>query len=177
MKEIRIRIEGYAQCWWIENINENVDTDLVLSYEDIYDLEEDELVDGDLYEYCPFLRDLKVYVIDEENDIEINKTKGKYIKSKDVYSKPFSPNAVAFLKGESYYEEYYTILLNDNENFDPKKLQLVKSDYEFDFLPYGIVSEFIIYDGKKVEREESDGWQKFNSYSTPFIIDYKLPYA
>ena len=34
-------------------------------------------------------------------------------------------------------EDMFEIELSDDEEFDQKKLQLVKSDYEVDFLPYG----------------------------------------
>jgi hypothetical protein len=40
--------------------------------------------------------------------------------------------------------------MEDDEEFDPKKLQLIKSDYEVEFLPYGIVTDTIVYDGKEI---------------------------
>ena len=51
-------------------------------------------------------------------------------------------------------ESYFTIEIPDNEEFDPMKLQLVKSDYEVLFLPYGIIVSYIYYNGKKIHCDE-----------------------
>ena len=44
----------------------------------------------------------------------------------------------------------YTIELEDDEEFDITKLQLVKSDYEHELFPYFIIADYIIYDGKEI---------------------------
>ena len=45
------------------------------------------------------------------------------------------------------YEVQYEIEVTGD--FDPKKLQLIKSDYEFNGMPYFILAEDIMYDGVK----------------------------
>lgn len=67
-------------------------------------------------------------------------------------------------------DEYYfeSVFLIDDDNFDPKKLQLIKSDYELDFLPYGIMIDSIMYDGKVVEVEELlDDDENYDFGATP----------
>jgi hypothetical protein len=183
MKTITIKVSGYGECWWLENLTEKVGLEEIESYNSINGLEEDGLVDGDLHEYFAYLEDLKVFVIDKNNnETDITKGKGKYVNSKNFYSKPFIPkdggvaNAVAILAGRGNNVTYYTIELNDDEEFDPKKLQLVKSDYEFKFLPYGIVSECIMYDGKEIRTDDYEGWYDIDIECFD-IVNYKLPYV
>ena len=165
MKTIKIKVSGYGECWWLENLTEKVELGLIECYDSMFDLEKDGFVDGELYEYFAFLDDLKVSVVYEnDNETDITKEKGKYIKSKNVYSEPFIPkdggvaNSVAILVGRGNNEIYYTIELNDDEEFDSRKLQLVKSDYEFSFLPYGIVSEYLMYNGVEIGRDDDQEW-------------------
>ncbi len=74
-------------------------------------------------------------------------------------------------------EENFLITLNDDEEFDAKKLQLVKTDYELGFLPYGILTDIIMYDGEVVI---SEGWVTQNlrcKVSGTHPINYPLPYV
>ena len=87
-----------------------------------------------------------------------------------------SHNSVAILVGRGNNEIYYTIELNDDEEFDSRKLQLVKSDYEFSFLPYGIVSEYLMYNGVEIGRDDDQEWYRIREECFE-IIDYKLPYV
>lgn len=178
MKKVRIKMSGYGQCWWLENLNEGVNLEMIECYDSLFNLEEDGFTDGNLYEYFAFLDELNIYIVDEnEKEIEdITKKKGKYFNSKTIYSEPFRPNAIAVLMGNGYNEIYLTIELNDDEEFDSSKLQLIKSDYEFKFLPYGIVSEYIMYDGKKIKKDDDQSWERLNTECFD-IIDYKLPYV
>jgi hypothetical protein len=69
----------------------------------------------------------------------------------------------------------YDIELEDDEEFDPKKLQLVKSDYEVSFLPYGIITDYIIYDGKRIDY--IDFFECDEKYPESFIYDEDIPYV
>ena len=178
MKKVRIKVTGEGECWWLENLNEGVDLNMIDTYDTLFDLEQEGFTDEDLYEYFAFKSDIHVSVINEtDEEIEdITGKKGKYVKSKTIYSKPFRPNAVAVLMGGGFNEITFTIELEDNEDFDSKKLQLIKSDYEFEFLPFGVVSEFIMYDGKMIQQDPDQGWERLDTKCIE-IIDYKLPYG
>lgn len=47
----------------------------------------------------------------------------------------------------------FEIPISDGDVFEPSKLQLIKSDYEFEFLPYAIDVYHVIYDGKPIETQ------------------------
>lgn len=85
------------------------------------------------------------------------KQKGKYIKTKEFFHKLWSDESDHPLPVEvhvrSFQGDYpeYEIELEDDEEFDIKKLQLVKSDYEFQEAPYWIVADYIMYDGKQID--------------------------
>lgn len=155
MKNIYITISGEGNIYSLENLNDKDNYNMVPIDIHYTDLEEDGWLDGDLFE-CPFiLTDLKVSLsTDDGEEIDITKQKGKYINNK-TYFKDLGfepPFFVISVEGTELYETY-TIELSDDEEFDPMKLQLVKSDYELDFLPYGIVLGYIMYDGKKIYGE------------------------
>lgn len=98
-------------------------------------------------------------------DVDITKKKGKYIKTKkyfhDLFAEdgthplPVEVHARTFDNGDTFT---YMIKLDDNEEFDPKLFQLVKSDYEFDGMPYFILVEYVMYNGKEIQVYEQDDY-------------------
>ena len=138
-------------------------------------MEDEGWLNGDLYEIA-FMKEVEgVYVGNEEysEDVDITKEKGKYIKRTDILKndcKLTPPFYVRCINGDTEIVNTICIELEDDEEFDPKQLQLVKSDYEVEFLPYGIVSDCILYKGKKIvvdnESEYRDkGWNR------PFVCE------
>ena len=93
----------------------------------------------------------------EENVI---KQKGKYIKTKEYLHDKFKEDGEHPLPVECHTRTYYNqevsyyIELEDDEEFDIKKLQIVKSDYECPEYPFMIVGDYILYDGKQFPAEE-----------------------
>lgn len=93
------------------------------------------------------------------NDGEENlvKQKGKYIKTKEFFHSLFRSDGEQPLPVHCEeqvlhdWEVGYTIELKDDEEFDIKKLQLIKSDYEIQEYPYWIVADYVIYDGKRID--------------------------
>lgn len=90
------------------------------------------------------------------NGENLVKKKGKYIKTKEFFHDLWSDESDHPLPVEvhtktfSSYNPQYEIELEDDEEFDIKKLQLVKSDYEFDQYPYWIIADYIMYDGRQI---------------------------
>ena len=93
------------------------------------------------------------------NDREENlvKQKGKYIKTKEFFHNLFRSDGEQPLPVHCEeqvlhdWEVGYTIELKDDEEFDIKKLQLIKSDYEIQEYPYWIVADYVIYYGKRID--------------------------
>lgn len=107
--------------------------------------------DDEILEYNAILSDIEVFADGED----ITKKKGKYIKSyvfrddlsnigEDISEK----NCIASFKNQIPFETEFELPVS-KEEFDPKKLQLIKSDYEFIDIPYCIMTDRIIYDGVK----------------------------
>lgn len=175
MKEVYVTIRGRGDVYWMENFSDTPDDWDDIDLRDFNSLEDEGWLDGDLYEIA-FILDLEgVYVGNEEysEDVDITKEKGKYIKRTDILKndcKLTPPFYVRCINGETEIVNTICIELEDDEEFDPKQLQLVKSDYEVEFLPYGIVSDCILYKGKKIvvdnESEYRDkGWNR------PFVCE------
>lgn len=178
MKTIVIKVSGEGDVYWMENITPKFKNNLksidVNSH--FFTLEEEGVLDENLYEIPFILSDLEVTWSYEGEDYEhpIIK-KGKYIKTKEYLSSYFkSPFMVQCING-GIIEHYYEIELSDKEEFDPMKLQLVKSDYEVDFIPYGIVVDHIFYDGKKIECMEHDGYKE--KCGRTWIYTDNIPYV
>lgn len=89
------------------------------------------------------------------------KQKGKYAKKNDYFHELFANDSdhplPVDLHIRTYYEQNitYTIELEDDEEFDIKKVQLVKSQYEAELFPYFIIADYILYDGKEVNTWEA----------------------
>lgn len=102
-----------------------------------------------------------IYIDDDEENVI--KKKGKYAKVRDYFHNLFKeegdhPLPVDLHTRTYTYEDVefiYEIELEDDEEFDIKKVQLIKSEYEIDPLPYFILAKKILYDGKEVFADES----------------------
>lgn len=111
---------------------------------------------------------------EEENVV---KKKGKYVKTKEYFHDLFSADGDHPLPVECHARIYqnvyadYEIKLEDNEEFDIKKVQLVKSDYECDAFPYFIIAGNILYDGKEVITYDLDEFCPEEKMYSEFIID------
>lgn len=135
--------------------------------------------------YCDLLNcdeNLEKYYTNSPNSIgfdDITKKKGKYINTaKYLSSKLQSPFLVNEIDDNGFIESYFVIELKEGEVFDPKKLQLIKSDYEVSFLPYGIIRTHICYDGKVIEMQAgTDYYIEQTSPLYNFIYNDKIPYA
>lgn len=69
----------------------------------------------------------------------------------------------AFQLADNVYGEFvFDIKLDDNEEFDPKKLQLIWAAHEIRVVDYGYVADRIMYNGK-VYRHDTD-CPEFDSY-------------
>ena len=122
--------------------------------------------------------------IDDDMENNVVKKKGKYIKVVDYFHTLFDdsgdhplPVEVHLRSSHGPDEFSYIIELEDNEEFDIKKVQIVKSDYEIECCPYFIISHYIMYDGKKVDLCEEDldclydGYCIEGRFCSEYVID------
>ena len=169
MKNIYVTLLGEGRVYQFENLTDKDSYNSVpIDCMGLYELEEEGWLDGNLYE-LPFIStNLRVLLstgnevvwdVDDDGTVDITKQKGKYIKS-TTYFKELGFESPFYVNdgGDTEICEVFRIELEDNEEFDPKKLQLVKSDYELNFLPYGIVVDYIMYDGKKIPWDDPCGY-------------------
>lgn len=188
MKTVIITVKGMGPLYWMENLNDPENYENVPLDETFWDLEEEGYLDGDLYELPLILEDVQVlqssnpekpvWDLDDEGAIDITKKKGKYILTNNYFSGICGLNAPFYYTQRNYCEIYETfcIELEDDEEFDPKKFQLVKSDYELDFLPFAIISTMAMYDGKTIFADPSDGYRDKGDCGSG-IYDEDQPYA
>lgn len=105
-----------------------------------------------------------------DSEIEdITKKKGKYVKQKYIHDwmeRLNSSGSIIFrqLHKTFHFEFTYDIEVPSSE-FNPKLIQLIKSDYEFEGIPYYIVTDKILYDGKEIHRNEDNIDYGMTSYS------------
>lgn len=182
MKEKYIILKGEGPIYWMENLTDRENPDRVpIDDQSFGDLEEDGWLDDDLYEVAVIKEGVEVSVSDDpytDEGIDITKSKGKYVMANNYFSH-FIGKTTPFFYMEIRYcdiEEWFRIELNDDEEFDPKKLQLIKSDYELSFLPYAIATTHIMYDGKIYRAMMGDGYYP-NSYEDKHIYNEEQPYA
>ena len=182
MKKVVLTIAGNGKVYWIENFSSNFKENIAIDVTDLYSLEdicllEDEgILDGDLYELPFILSDLEIswsYEGDKE-EYSINK-KGKYIKTKEYLSSMFKSPFLVQCINSGWLEHTYDIEIPDDEEFEPMKLQLIISDYEVEFLSYGIILDHIMYDGKKVEWDINDGY--INKGGKMYVYDDEIHYV
>lgn len=122
-----------------------------------------------------------LYVNDDENENLIKK-KGKYVKVGDYFHDLFSEEGDHPLPVEVHLREThgsdrfsYIINLEDDEDFDIKKVQLVKSNNEIECCPYFILARHILYDGKEIVVNEEDEYLCTGidgRYYSEYVIDY-----
>lgn len=186
MKTVFVTLRGRGPVYWMECLNDGVTVDEVDANKCIFDLEEEELLDNDLNEVAMIVEDVEVlyteneepvWNIDDEGAVDITKKKGKYLLVNNFFSKCRRLIAPFYVDQVNYCEQVnsFEIKLEDDEEFDPKKLQLIKSDYELQFLPFGIVSNGVVYNDKVVWADPEDGYD--DKYSQRFIYNEAQPYA
>lgn len=150
-----------------------------------------ELIDGEEYtdEYDVFSCNyyvtgawdkVEALYVDDDEDNNLIIQKGKYVKTKEYFHDLFSEDGDHPLPVEVHFRYYYSqeleyvIKLEDDEEFDLKKVQLIKSDYEVQLFPYFILCSKILYDGKEVlANEEFNDWTEYcpdeKTYNTAII--------
>lgn len=171
MKKVKVTLTGEAIC--MEYCSQTY-------YEG--DPEQDFL---DNYYCMSFLKTVDALYVDDDWDENFVKQKGKYLKTKEYITDNLMgmntdhPIPVdVHIDTHSSCEFNYEIELNDDEEFDIKKLQLVKSDYEVHFMPYAIIVEYIMYDNKKIEISDPDVLAElYNDGYESYTVDYALPYV
>ena len=120
--------------------------------------------------------------VDGDEEENLIKKKGKYVKVGDYFHGLFSEKGCHPLPVEVHLREThgsdrfsYTVELADDEEFDIKKVQLVKSDREIECCPYFILAEHILYNGKVVAVNEIDEYMKTGidgRYCSEYVIYY-----
>lgn len=188
MKTVIITVKGKGPIYWMENLMEPENYENVPLDEEFWDLEDEGYLDGDLYELPLILEDVQVlqssnpekpvWDLDDEGAIDITKKKGKYVLTKNYFSGVCGLNAPFYYTQRNFCEIYetFSIELQDDEEFDPKKFQLIKSDYELDFLPYAIISTTAMYDGKVILADPGDGYNDKGDCDSG-IYNEDQPYA
>lgn len=188
MKTVIITVKGKGPLYWMENLNDPENYERVPLEDSFWDLEEDGWLDCDLYELPLIQEEVQVlqssdpenpvWDLDDEGAIDITKKKGKYVLTKNYFSGVCGLNAPFYYSERNYCEIYetFSIELQDDEEFDPKKFQLIKSDYELDFLPFAILSTMAMYDGKVILADPSDGYRDKGDYDSG-IYNEDQPYA
>lgn len=174
MKSVKIRIKG----------------DLVILDYCSKKMMEDS-VDGEEYndEYDVFFSNfyttgawdkIEALYVDDDEDNNLVKQKGKYVKTKEYFHNLFNEDSDHPLPVEVHYRYYYSqeleyvIKLEDDEEFDLKKVQLIKEDYTCSEFPYFILCSKILYDGKEVlANDEFNDWTEYcpemKTYNTAII--------
>lgn len=174
MKEIIVRLTGHTEVFLIEHTVNGIELDAERfeSYDYMRDLEDDGLVDEDMREIA-FLKEIDElsYSTDGETWTPITK-KGKYIRSKNYLAAVCHvepPYAVQH--SDSCWADFeYRIELEDDEEFDPMKLNLDKCDYEAAWLPYGIITEYVWYDYRMITNRLEKCFDEF-AESGCFLYD------
>lgn len=99
--------------------------------------------------------------VDDNREENLVKKKGKYVKVVDYFHDLFSETSDHPLPVELHVRTFsgdneidYYIDLEDDEEFDIKKLQLIKSDYEIEAFPYFILTKKILYNGKEIPADD-----------------------
>lgn len=175
MKQVWITLRGRGEVYWMENFSNTPDDWSDIDLDDFWTLEDEGWLNGDLYEIA-FMKEVEgVYVGNEEysEDVDITKEKGKYIKRTDILKKDCKltpPFYVRCINGDTEIVNTICIELDDDEMFDPKQLQLVKSDYEVEFIPYGIMTNHVIYKDRTFIDDGSSEYRDKGWYD-PFVCE------
>lgn len=184
MKTVFVTVKGKGPVYWMVNLNEGVKQSEVDASMSLFDLEDKGLVDGDLFELPFILEVVEVFYTEDsepvwniEAGIDITNKNGKCLLINDLLSEGYKLNSPFLVKQTNYCSimESFMIELEDDEEFDPKKLQLIKSDYEVQFLPFGIAVYAVVYDGKMIYMDPSEGYNVDDSKQ--FVYEESQPYA
>jgi hypothetical protein len=187
MKTIFIKLVGDGVFLCTDQINDPETNLELLGDERInyFDAVDEEYVTGEWREYLLFLENLRVYQYDDydeasdwdnEEGINITKKKGKYIKSKTFFKESGVISPFVFGVGQfKNLHLVYEIEIEDDEEFDPSKLQLIKSDYELEIFPYAIIPE-ISYNGKKYYFTNDEAHDGVN-VDIEYVYKEAQPYA
>lgn len=173
MKTVTIKVTGYGSIYRVLPIADEVRFDIDNDYMEMID--EGILDENEMREIPVILSGVEVYA-----DDELIEKKGKYINRKDYYSDRISNPSFAYRCNEEIeLTNTFDIDLEDGEEFDPMKLQLVKTNYELEFIPYGILTNMIVYNGEEISGND-DPAEDVTSYPPSpetYMIDYDLPYC
>ena len=173
MKTVNLKIKGQGIVLQFSHLTEDTNPEIIEDYDSWEALQEDGFIEEDWVE-LPFIQKLDsiTYEVDGE-EVEVTK-KGKYIKTDNYINRivgvPHVIHLAHMATGLGSYEFNYEIELEDDEEFDPMKLQLIKSDYEVNYLPYGIVVTEVMYDGKEIDVDEN--CLCFRNWDTKHIYYY-----
>lgn len=164
MRTIRITLTGHCEVFRVAEPITEITSEEVANYDYMDDLVEDGKVGEDIIELS-FIKEIgrltwrEFNGEDDEEDREFGEPleneepivkKGKYVLEKE-YFEQYVKTPFVVQRCDSTYAEYdYDIELCTGEVFDPMKLQLIKSDYEVEFLPYGIVTGCLWYNNKPI---------------------------
>lgn len=105
------------------------------------------------YEYPLILKGVELvqYVGDCEWE-DITKKKGKYVKGKIIREEIKDElGDIILLDYARNCDFEYEFEIEHEGEFNPKSIQLLKSDYEFEDIPYAILANKILYDGKEIQ--------------------------
>lgn len=187
MKTVFVTVKGRGPVYWMENLNEGVKPSEVDTEKGLFELEEEGVLSCDLNEIPFILEDVEVlyteneepvWDVDSEGAVDITKKKGKYLLLNDLFKENYELESPFYVRQINYCDinECFMIELEDDEEFDSKKLQLIKSDYEVEFLPFGISGTKVVYDSKVITCYESEGYRD-KGYWDGFVYDGDQPYG
>lgn len=97
---------------------------------------------------------------------DITKKKGKYVKGKIIHEQIKDELGDEILLDFARNRDFeYEFEIEHEGEFNPKLIQLLKSDYEFEDIPYAILGNVILYDGQRVSTitEEYDLIVSYNN--------------
>lgn len=161
MRTIRVTIAGHCEVFRVAEPITEMTSEEVACYDYIDDIADDGKVGEDIIE-LPLMKTIdrltwREYNGDDDREFgEPHKDdmaiveKGKYILEKEYFEQHVRTPFVCQRCDSTYAEYEYDIELYDGEVFDPMKLELFKSDYEVEFLPYGIITGCIFYNKRPI---------------------------
>ena len=180
VKTIRVRLCGQCDVFLMAEPTKEITPDEVETYDYLDDMESEGLcgeittmafmsmMDRLTYEDITegFDEDDREYGEQHPNETTIIR-KGAYITEPYILKK-FSLPFIAQKCDSTYAEYYFDIELERDEEFDLGKLQICKSVEEVSFLPHGIVTDILVYNGKVIEKVNEPGFDIYR-YSGCFI--------
>lgn len=119
----------------------------------------DDLEFADLYYSTYGMDQIKSLYVNGDTENNLIKQKGKYVYDNGFFHLLWNEQSDHPLPITAHVRKFsncivdYKIELEDDEEFDIKKIQFVKSTYEADGIPFWIVADYILYDGHKVEAD------------------------